>query len=198
MSVATVDMRDMSEDELLDLYRSGDTAALAEAKRRDQAAKAARDREQIRAEWYDAAYEQYLAADAECRGNLISREGIAAGVNEAFSLWSGRTDVAERYASEELNDFWRVSPRVTITRYMEQRAAAMRAAREDTSTREVERGNRVDADRRPEVDGNGTGSVRPVDGTRADEPVRPDRGARETVDGPTTWICSARRISDQR
>ena len=185
MSVATVDMQAMSEDELLDLYRSGDTGALAEAKRRDQAAKAARDREQIRAEWYDAAYEQYLAADRECRGNLISREGIATGVNEAFSLWSGRADVAMKYASEELNDFWRVSPRVTITRYMEQRAAGMRAAREDTAR---EAGHDVQGRTygRPGLDGAGAGSVRHEHNTRADEPVRPDRRSCEAAGGSAT------------
>ena len=96
---------------------------------------------------HDAAHEQYLAAEAECCGNLLSREGLANGPDDPFSLWYGREEVARKYASWELNDFWDQHPRVTITRYMEQRAAAMRAAREDTSTEEA--GHGESSGRRP-------------------------------------------------
>lgn len=172
MPVATVDMQAMSDEELRELFASDEgAAALAEAARRDQADKAARSREQIRAEWYDAAYEQYLAADAECRGNLISRDGIAAGVNEAFSLWSGRADIAERYASEELNDFWRTSPRVTVTRYIDQRAAAMRAAREDT--REAGSEGLASDERGSVRHGSETATAEPVRGGQSGQPDRP-------------------------
>ena len=73
-----LDLRAMTDGELLDLYRSDGTAAaaaLAEAERRDhashmEAAQAARDA--ILAEGYDAAYAQYLKASAYCRGSLLS------------------------------------------------------------------------------------------------------------------------------
>jgi len=164
VTVALQDMRAMSDEELRELYAADEPAALAEAARRDRADRAARSREQLRAEWYDAAYEQYLAADAECRGNLLSREGIAAGVTDEFSLWHGRADVAMRYASEELRDFWAASPRVTVGQYIAQRAAAMRAAREDVSTEEAGSDEGLARD--------DTGSVRQGSEAAAVEPVR--------------------------
>ena len=161
MSVATADMRAMSDEQLREAWAADEASpALAEARRRDQADRAARLREQLRAEWYDAAYQQYLAAEEVCRGNLLSREGIAAGVTDEFSLWHGRAEVAMRYASEELRDWWGTHPRVTVGQYMTQRAAAMRAAREDTSTGEAGHGDRVDANRRPEVDADDTRGLR--------------------------------------
>src|ERR1019366_6571450 len=47
---------------------------------------------------------------------MLSREGQAAGVTE-WSLWSGPAKRAERYASEELLNFWLTSPRMTVTEY---------------------------------------------------------------------------------
>ena len=150
MTVAVEGMRAMSDEELLAAFRSDEQAAeaYAEAQRRDQVGKAARAREQIRAEWYDAAYAQYLAAESVCRGNLLSREGIASGIAEPFSLWHGPAAVAMKYASEELRDFWAASPRLTVGEYARRMAMAKRAAREDTATREASDGERVDTDRR--------------------------------------------------
>ena len=135
MTVATLDVRAMPDEALLSLYRSDEraaAAALAEAARRDRTDRAAASRAALRAEWYDAAYQQFLMAEAVTRGNLLSREGLAAGIADPFSLWHGRADVAMKYASEELRDLWAVSPRITITDYERQRAAAARAARDDT------------------------------------------------------------------
>ena len=55
---------------LLALLRADEHAAeaYAEAARRDQAGKAAGHVSSIRAEWYDAAYAQYLAARACAAG----------------------------------------------------------------------------------------------------------------------------------
>ena len=174
MSVATVDMRDMSDEELRELFASDQAvAALAEAERRDTADqetargrartdKARQALKAIRGEWEEAAYAQYLAADAECRGNLLSKAGEAAVTSE-LSLWRHSTADAHRFASEELNDFWEKWPRVSLQAYTRQRAAAIRAAKADktTSGREASYGDRVDADRRPAVDGHDARRVRP-------------------------------------
>ena len=52
MSVATEDIRAMSDEELRAAWAADeDASALAEARRRDQADRAARERAQIRDEW---------------------------------------------------------------------------------------------------------------------------------------------------
>ncbi len=78
VSTMTAELRALPDDALCGAYRSADDRAgrriLAEAARRDQADRHARLRAAVRAEWYDAMFAQYLAAEAECRGNLLSRE----------------------------------------------------------------------------------------------------------------------------
>jgi hypothetical protein len=92
-------LRALSLDQLAELYGAGDddtmAAVLAETERRDQAEQARRARSARRAvsgetaEWYDAAFAQYLAAEAETRGYLLSRLGQAEGIEEPFILWRG-------------------------------------------------------------------------------------------------------------
>jgi hypothetical protein len=144
-TTAREDLRQHTDAGLQRMYASADEttcrAILAECARRDRADKAARTREAIRGEWYDAMFAQYLAAEAECRGNLLSKEGLASGLADPSSLWSGPRDQAMRYASEELRDFWLANPRMTITEYERQRAAATRIARaewHDTTTTDTE------------------------------------------------------------
>lgn len=86
---------------------------------RDHCAKQRAIRAAIREEWFLGAHADYLAADAETRGHLLSRDGIAAGV-DPLSLWSGRADRAYRYASEELRAFWARRPRIAVTEYTRQ------------------------------------------------------------------------------
>jgi hypothetical protein len=129
--------RDMSEEALADLYATaGDEdarAIRAEMARRDtRDAKHATDAARwaaTTAAWMDWQHAQYLAADSVCRGNLLSREGIAAGATE-FSLWTGSQEDADRYASEELRDFWAGNPRLTVSQFHRQARAERRAARE--------------------------------------------------------------------
>ena len=137
MTTATLpaSLRDMTEDALLAVYRDGsDTdrdAVMAECRRRDRADRARKVRQAVAAEWRDAAYAQYLAADAECRGNLLSREGVAAGITAEMVLWTGPERWARRMASEELNAYWDAHPRLTVTEYRRQLADAARVARDD-------------------------------------------------------------------
>lgn len=129
--------RDMSDEALADLYTEADDATraalLAEMARRDRKAAAhARDAarwDATTARWMEWQHAQYLAADAECRGNLLSRRGIAARATE-FSLWTGTQEDADRNASEELRDFWLRNPRLTVSQFRQQERADARAARE--------------------------------------------------------------------
>lgn len=125
MTTTAPDIRDLTDDELAERFAvaegDGLAALIAEAARRDRRAEQSRkDREwwaRVHAEWYDMAYAQYLQADAECRGNLLSRAAIREGVADEISLWSGPRARAMRLASEELRDFWEKYPRVTVSEY---------------------------------------------------------------------------------
>ena len=131
-------LRSLSWDELAALGRDCDdvtlAAVLAEGRRRDRLERAQEARDTERATWAEAAHAQYLAADAVCRGVLLSRAGKRAGVTE-WSLWSGPEARAMKYASEELREFWYANPRVTVGRYRQQATAGRVAQREDQATR---------------------------------------------------------------
>ncbi|GAB2858482.1 hypothetical protein GCM10022221_67480 [Actinocorallia aurea] len=75
--------------------------------------------------------EQYVDAEAVTRGNLLSPEGRAAGIDPR-SLFSGPASRARLYASEELKRYWQdVHPRMTATEWramMLGREADIRAA----------------------------------------------------------------------
>lgn len=60
--------------------------------------------------------QQYAAAVEACNCILLNREAIAAGVDE-FSLFIGRRDRAERWASEELLAWWREHPHLTFAEF---------------------------------------------------------------------------------
>lgn len=136
--------REMSDEELARQFHEGDeaaqAAALREAWRRDQraaqrATQHATDRgrwSRVKDEWLDWAHSQYLAAEAECRGNLLNRAGIAAGISP-WSLWSGPASGPARYASEELRNFWATNPRVTVSEFREHARQGRRHDREETS-----------------------------------------------------------------
>ena len=137
MSIAAPELRALTDTGLFAVYSADPDdeqareAALREAARRDRLEAAAREREQVRAEWHHLAYADYLAAEAECRGELVNRAGVAAGVRDGFALWSGPRWLAEKYATEELLEFWLTHPRMTVTEYAARRAAEMRAARQE-------------------------------------------------------------------
>ena len=131
-------LRSLSWDELAALCAGADEATLAavmaEGKRRERLERAQEARDTERRTWEEAAHAQYLAADAVCRGVLLSRAGKRAGVTE-WSLWSGPEARAMKYASEELREFWYANPRVTVGRYRQQATAGRVAQREDQAGR---------------------------------------------------------------
>lgn len=63
--------------------------------------------------WVDA---QFRAAEAACRGVLLSRAGIAAGT-DTVSLFSGPAARAYKHASEELRNWWLDNPRMTCAEW---------------------------------------------------------------------------------
>lgn len=132
--LATLDWR---ED--VDRQRDAEIAEMQEQKRRAQAereaawARAADDEspltnparrasrrltpEQACREEYDAnTYIAYLAAENECRGVLLSREGRAKDI-DPITLFSGPAARARKYASEELKTWWARNGRITYTEW---------------------------------------------------------------------------------
>jgi hypothetical protein len=61
----------------------------------------------------------YLHAEEDCRGRLLNREGMRAGIS-SLSLFEGTEARAMKYASEELRDHWRTHPRPSLHDYADQ------------------------------------------------------------------------------
>lgn len=130
-------LRSLSDNDLADLYIGSDeatqTAILREMTRRDRRdAQTARDKARWAAvyqQWYLWAHSQFIAAEDECRGNLVNKAGRADDI-DPWELWTGSSAHARRYASEELLDFWEANPRLTVTEFREQIRASRRAERE--------------------------------------------------------------------
>lgn len=64
----------------------------------------------------------YAQAEHATNGALLNAEGRARGI-DALSLFMGPAARAEKYASEELIEYWRTHPRVTFARFEQQWAA---------------------------------------------------------------------------
>lgn len=96
---------------------------LKEARRRD-----ARDRRsradtdwyaQMRSDWEISGHADYIQADRDCRGHLLSRLGEEEGVIPWPALWQRSETWARRRASEELCQWWDLHGRLTVTRVAE-------------------------------------------------------------------------------
>lgn len=135
------DIRQLSDEQLADVWRAGgiDLAELeAESARRDraEAARAARRAREI--QWAEAMHAQFTAAESYCRGNMLSAAGERARVNpydgqrepiEPEQLWRVSERDAQRWASEELCNFWLDNPRLTYGAWCRQNSAAADARR---------------------------------------------------------------------
>lgn len=126
----TATLSDLTDDDLAALYASGSEGAreavLAECARQDarnaRAAHARRARQFRTSDWECGAYAQYQEAERVTNGYLLSPAGEAAGIDPWPALWRGPEQVALKYASEELRNFWLDHSRVTVTAYAEQAA----------------------------------------------------------------------------
>jgi hypothetical protein len=133
-TISPAALKALDDGELEALWAGAEDEALQaliirEAARRERCAAERAARHAVNEEWFLFAHAQFLAAEAACRGNLLSRAGIAAGT-DPWSLWSGPLARAERFASEELRDFWLTSARVTVMEYAAQVREAQRIERE--------------------------------------------------------------------
>ena len=133
-ATAPTSLRKLSDAELTALYAADENAApevLAECERRDRQARVAPAQDALRrlhAEWYDAAYADYLAAEAACVGYFVRPE-YAAEITEPFRLWSaGNDEWAQSRATRELLDWWIDHPRLTFARWQKMRRDAVRIA----------------------------------------------------------------------
>lgn len=79
-------------------------------------AKAAEEWQVMKQDYLNHVDYQYLRAVEECSGVLVNSDGRARGI-DGFDLFSGPQSRAEKYASEELLEFWREYPRLTMSQY---------------------------------------------------------------------------------
>ena len=145
----------------------GDVARAELRRRASDRARERRRQDPVAREWRDAAHAQFLAAEAATNGFLVNAAGRARGI-DPWSLWSGPADRAERWASWELLEFWQGNPRITITEFRRQDAAAREAYEHEREQQEHDRAaDHRDAERPGElVAGHGARAVRHV--TEAD------------------------------
>jgi len=78
--------------------------------------RARRRRETAEQEYRDEVYRQWLAAEAQTRGVMLNRRGVAAGINER-SLFTGPESRVKAYASPELIGWFEAHPRPTRASY---------------------------------------------------------------------------------
>ncbi|MDB4872808.1 MAG: hypothetical protein JWL97_3812 [Gemmatimonadales bacterium] len=101
-------------------------------------AKAARERE----EHYLAVHNAHEQAENETRGHMLSPAGRAAGVHPR-TLFTGPRARADKYASEELRNWWDEHGRMTVTDYRRHLAS------ERESYEAADRSRRARSRRRP-------------------------------------------------
>lgn len=86
--------------------------------------KAASDWQDMNHEYLQHVDYQYLAAVEATSGVLVNKAGRSAGV-DGFDLFRGSTSRAQRYASEELLEFWKQNPRLTLSQFEKQWVTGM-------------------------------------------------------------------------
>ncbi|ARX85636.1 phage minor capsid protein 2 [Streptomyces alboflavus] len=76
-------------------------------------------RREARALYAEYVYRQYLKAEEDCRGYLLSKKAQAAG-HSPLSLFSGPARIAYARASDELQEWWQTHGRLTQAEFIEQ------------------------------------------------------------------------------
>lgn len=82
-------------------------------------AAAAREWERMRSAYGDYLEAHIAAAEAATNGAMLNKRARAAGVTSGRLFYSGPA-FARAYASEELLDFWRTNPRMTLAQFERQ------------------------------------------------------------------------------
>lgn len=127
------DWAHLSED-LPDDPREGLSSAerwAAEREDEQRVQSSAYTRDQLAEMYREHIYAQYLTAEDELRGVLLSRVADVSGI-DPISLFTGPAHVAYAHASEELKRWWVDNPRTTLAEYTEQ-ATGQRSAAGDTA-----------------------------------------------------------------
>ncbi|MFH8403744.1 phage minor capsid protein [Streptomyces sp. NPDC018019] len=115
---------------------------LAEREQAAEAQRTAYTREQVREMYQEHIYAQWLEAETELRGHLLTREAEAAGVDPR-SLFTGPSHVAYARASEDLKRWWADHPRTTLAEYTEQLTGVRDAAADTARKARSDRQNRL-------------------------------------------------------
>jgi hypothetical protein len=138
------DWAHLSED-LPDDPRDSMTATerwIADREDAQASARAAYTREQVREMYREHVYAQYMAAEDELRGVLLSREADAAGI-DPMTLFTGPSHVAYARASEELKRWWESNGRTTLAEYQEQASGQRSEAGERARKSRSDQQNRL-------------------------------------------------------
>ncbi|TLQ43478.1 hypothetical protein [Streptomyces marianii] len=104
---------------------------LADREQEQESARSAYSRARVQEMYREHVYAQYMAAEDELRGVLLSRDADRQGI-DPMSLFTGPSHVAYARASEELKRWWQANPRTTLTEYQEQ-VTGQRTAAGDTA-----------------------------------------------------------------
>jgi hypothetical protein len=201
-AIRPADLATLTDDDLAVMCATADDGQLAVImavmEKRDEAraywrAVNARN-DAVRNEWREAAYAQYLAAEAACNGELVRR---GSPVKDGWQLWSGSERYARAHASEELTNFWLGHPRVTVTAYLAQHAAAGEIYRDDTDRAAMDAADATEGGITDDAMGcDEPASVRrDASGGREDAPVCAD-GGQHDVSGPDAGRADAGSAAD--
>ena len=71
---------------------------------------------QMKSDYLSHVDNEYDKALEACSGVLVNKEGREQHV-DGFSLFTGTERRAQKYASEELKDFWLTNPRLSVMDY---------------------------------------------------------------------------------
>ncbi|MDJ1136223.1 phage minor capsid protein [Streptomyces iconiensis] len=98
-------------------------------------------RREARALYDEYVYDQYLKAETDCRGYLLSRKAEADGADPT-TLFSGPARIAYARASDELKEWWSRHGRMTQAEFIEKATGIRSAAAERARQNEAEHQNR--------------------------------------------------------
>lgn len=111
-----------------DSHEEGFLQVLAELNRREESheraqarhARARDKRQRANEEYRDEVYRQWLTAESATNGYMLNKEGQRRGIDER-SLFTGPQSRVNKYASDELKEWFLTHPRMTRAEYDQQR-----------------------------------------------------------------------------
>lgn len=104
---------------IAEMQRREDAPAVAEAGR----AKARETRTRSESEYRDEVYRQWLAAENYTNGYMLNKAGKRAGIDERTLFTTSSQARVDRYASDELQEYFRMHPRPSRKSWQRSRRA---------------------------------------------------------------------------